>query len=114
MHPEEWESGFFDRGSFDEILAGWAQTVICGRARLGGIPVGVISVETRSVEVNLPADPANLDSEAKNLPQAGQVLFENFDDEHLKQVFCYGRFGTQTRLIKRHKQFMTFVARSCR
>lgn len=43
----------------------WAQTVICGRARLGGIPVGVIAVETRTVEVTLPADPANLDSESK-------------------------------------------------
>jgi acetyl-CoA carboxylase / biotin carboxylase 1 len=61
----EWESGFFDNGSFQEILQPWAQTVVCGRARLGGIPVGVIAVETRTVELNLPADPANLDSEAK-------------------------------------------------
>lgn len=43
----------------------WAQTVVCGRARIGGIPVGVIAVETRTVEVTLPADPANLDSESK-------------------------------------------------
>ncbi len=43
----------------------WAQTVITGRARLGGIPMGVIAVETRTVNLNLPADPANLDSEAK-------------------------------------------------
>lgn len=61
----DWESGFFDRGSWDEIMAPWAQTVVCGRARLGGIPVGVIAVETRTVELNLPADPANLESEAK-------------------------------------------------
>lgn len=53
----------------------WAQTVITGRARLGGIPVGVIAVETRTVELNLPADPANLDSEAKTVSQAGQVWF---------------------------------------
>lgn len=33
--------------------------------RLGGIPLGVIAVETRTVEVAIPADPANLDSEAK-------------------------------------------------
>ena len=44
-----------------------------GRARLGGIPVGVVAVETRTVELTLPADPANLDSEAKTLQQAGQV-----------------------------------------
>ncbi len=46
-------------------MAPWAQTVVCGRARLGGIPVGVIAVETRTVEVTIPADPANLDSEVK-------------------------------------------------
>lgn len=33
--------------------------------RLGGIPLGVIAVETRTVEQNIPADPANLDSEVK-------------------------------------------------
>ncbi|XP_065173033.1 acetyl-CoA carboxylase-like [Atheta coriaria] len=53
----------------------WAQTVVTGRARLGGIPLGVIAVETRTVELNLPADPANLDSEAKTVSQAGQVWF---------------------------------------
>lgn len=46
-------------------MAPWAKTVVTGRARLGGIPVGVIAVETRTVEVEMPADPANLDSEAK-------------------------------------------------
>lgn len=63
--PNVWESGFFDKGSWSEIMAPWAQTVVTGRARLGGIPVGVIAVETRSVELNHPADPANFDSEAK-------------------------------------------------
>lgn len=33
--------------------------------RLGGIPLGVIAVETRTVELTIPADPANLDSESK-------------------------------------------------
>ncbi|XP_045594879.2 acetyl-CoA carboxylase isoform X3 [Procambarus clarkii] len=74
-NPNEWESGFFDKNSFQEILEPWAQTVMCGRARLGGIPVGVICVETRTVEFNLLADPANLDSEAKTVSQAGQVWF---------------------------------------
>jgi acetyl-CoA carboxylase/biotin carboxylase 2 len=32
------------------MLGGWAQTVVTGRARLGGIPVGVIAVETRPTE----------------------------------------------------------------
>ncbi|XP_047552330.1 acetyl-CoA carboxylase 2 isoform X3 [Lutra lutra] len=75
-HPTlkgSWQSGFFDHGSFKEIMAPWAQTVVTGRARLGGIPVGVIAVETRTVEVVIPADPANLDSEAKIIQQVGQV-----------------------------------------
>lgn len=55
-----------------EIMEPWAQTVVCGRARLGGIPVGVICVETRTVEFNLLADPANLDSEAKVLLCCGK------------------------------------------
>mgnify|MGYP006863939531 CR=1 FL=1 len=36
---------------------------------LGGIPVAVIGVETRTVEVTLPADPANPDSESKLISQ---------------------------------------------
>ncbi|XP_014207408.1 acetyl-CoA carboxylase isoform X3 [Copidosoma floridanum] len=70
-----WESGFFDRGSWQEIMRPWAQTVVTGRARLGGIPCGVIAVETRTVELHLPADPANFDSEAKTVSQAGQVWY---------------------------------------
>jgi acetyl-CoA carboxylase/biotin carboxylase 1 len=31
------QSGLFDRGSFEESLGGWAKTVVVGRARLGGI-----------------------------------------------------------------------------
>ncbi|XP_065368602.1 acetyl-CoA carboxylase isoform X2 [Calliphora vicina] len=74
-NANDWENGFFDRDSWSEIMAPWAKTVVTGRARLGGIPVGVIAVETRTVEVEMPADPANLDSEAKTLQQAGQVWY---------------------------------------
>lgn len=73
--PGIWETGFFDKDSWSEIMQPWAQTVVTGRARLGGIPIGVIAVETRTVELTLPADPANLDSEAKTVSQAGQVWF---------------------------------------
>ncbi|XP_056295787.1 acetyl-CoA carboxylase 1 isoform X3 [Pseudoliparis swirei] len=70
-----WQSGFFDQGSFMEIMQPWAQSVVVGRARLGGIPTGVVAVETRSMELSIPADPANLDSDAKTIQQAGQVWF---------------------------------------
>nr|XP_025042235.1 acetyl-CoA carboxylase 2 [Pelodiscus sinensis] len=75
MQKGQWLSGFFDNGSFLEIMQPWAQTVVVGRARLGGIPIGVIAVETRTVEMAITADPANLDSEAKIVQQAGQVWF---------------------------------------
>jgi acetyl-CoA carboxylase/biotin carboxylase 1 len=67
--------GFFDTGSFIEYLEGWGQTVVIGRARLGGIPMGVIAVETRSVERFVPADPATPESSEVVEPQAGQVWF---------------------------------------
>ena len=75
QNNKTWTSGFFDKDSFHEIMNTWAKTVVCGRARLGGIPVGVIAVETRTVEYIVPADPANLDSDAKSIQQAGQVWF---------------------------------------
>lgn len=68
-----WQGGFFDQGSFTEYLAGWGKSVVVGRARLGGVPMGVIAVETRTVEQRIPADPANPASREAVLQQAGQV-----------------------------------------
>ncbi len=42
------EPGLFDRGSWQETLGKWATTVIAGRAKLGGYPIGIIAVETRT------------------------------------------------------------------
>jgi hypothetical protein len=71
--PDGWESGLFDKNSFTEAQAGWARTVVTGRARLGGIPVGVIAVETQTVERVVPADPGSPESSEQAIPQAGQV-----------------------------------------
>uniref|UniRef100_A0A0K6S787 Uncharacterized protein n=1 Tax=Chromera velia CCMP2878 TaxID=1169474 RepID=A0A0K6S787_9ALVE len=62
MGEKGWQGGFFDRGTFKEYLSGWGKGVVVGRAKLGGIPVGCIAVETRTVEAKVPADPANPDS----------------------------------------------------
>ncbi|KAL8999914.1 MAG: hypothetical protein Q9169_001320 [Polycauliona sp. 2 TL-2023] len=70
-------SGLFDKDSFQEALGGWARTVVVGRARLGGIPMGVIAVETRSVENVTPADPANPDSIEQITQEAGGVWYPN-------------------------------------
>ncbi|KAG8091440.1 hypothetical protein GUJ93_ZPchr0012g20998 [Zizania palustris] len=71
----KWFGGMFDRESFVETLEGWAKTVITGRAKLGGIPVGVIAVETQTTKQVIPADPGQLDSSERVVPQAGQVWF---------------------------------------
>uniref|UniRef100_A0A8B9SCJ5 acetyl-CoA carboxylase n=1 Tax=Apteryx owenii TaxID=8824 RepID=A0A8B9SCJ5_APTOW len=89
----QWLSGFFDNGSFLEIMQPWAQTVVVGRARLGGIPVGVVAVETRTVELTIPADPANLDSEAKIIQQAGQVWFPDSAFKTAQAIKDFNREG---------------------
>ena len=72
-----WQSGFFDRGSFTETLAGWAKTVVVGRARLGGIPMGVIITENRTAENIKPADPADVKASEAVIQEAGCVWFPN-------------------------------------
>ena len=72
-----WQSGFFDNGSFTETLAGWAKTVVVGRARLGGIPMGVVITENRTAEAVKPADPADVKASEAVIQQAGCVWFPN-------------------------------------
>lgn len=67
--------GFFDNDSWTEYLQGWARTVIVGRARLGGVPCGIIAVETRVMNRVTPADPASPETFESVIPQAGQVWY---------------------------------------
>jgi acetyl-CoA carboxylase / biotin carboxylase 1 len=89
----EWLSGFFDKGSFQETLSGWAQTVVVGRARLGGIPMGVIAVETRTIERVVPADPANPTSFEQRIMEAGQVWYPNSAYKTAQAIFDFNREG---------------------
>ncbi|KAH7335147.1 acetyl CoA carboxylase [Rhizoctonia solani] len=89
----EFLSGFFDKKSFQETLSGWAQTVVVGRARLGGIPMGVISVETRSIERIIPADPANPASFEQRIMEAGQVWYPNSAYKTAQAIFDFNREG---------------------
>lgn len=72
-----WQTGFFDNGSFTESLAGWAKSVVVGRARLGGIPMGVVITENRTAEAIKPADPADVKASEAVIQQAGCVWFPN-------------------------------------
>ena len=89
---DQWLSGLFDRDTFMEALGGWAKNVVIGRARLGGIPVGVICVETRTTESFIPADPACIDSEEQSTLQAGQVWYHDsaFKTAQAINDFNYG------------------------
>ncbi|CAE6455282.1 unnamed protein product [Rhizoctonia solani] len=89
----EFLSGFFDKKSFQETLSGWAQTVVVGRARLAGIPVGVISVETRTIERIIPADPANPASFEQRIMEAGQVWYPNSAYKTAQAIFDFNREG---------------------
>jgi acetyl-CoA carboxylase/biotin carboxylase 1 len=89
----EWLGGFFDKDSFQETLSGWAQTVVVGRARLGGIPMGVIAVETRTIERVVPADPANPASFEQRIMEAGQVWYPNSAYKTAQAIFDFNREG---------------------
>uniref|UniRef100_A0AC34FAT1 Acetyl-CoA carboxylase n=1 Tax=Panagrolaimus sp. ES5 TaxID=591445 RepID=A0AC34FAT1_9BILA len=65
--------GLFDAGSLDEIMDGWAKTIISARAKLCGQPVGVVAIEPRTISFDIPADPAAADSTSHTVTQAGQV-----------------------------------------
>lgn len=73
----KWLPGLLDKGSWRETLAGWAKTVVVGRGRLGGEAIGVIAVETRTVERRALADPADPTSEEQTIKEAGQVWYPN-------------------------------------
>ncbi|ORX68799.1 hypothetical protein DL89DRAFT_323652 [Linderina pennispora] len=93
-----WLSGFFDRGSFVETLGGWARTVVTGRARLGGIPMGIVAVEGRTVENVIPADPANPASEEQVLQEAGTVWYPNSAYKTAQAIFDFNK-GEQLPLM---------------
>ena len=63
-------SGFLDKGTFKEYLEGWGKSLVVGRGKLGGVPMGCIAVETRLVEQRIPADPATPASREAVLAQA--------------------------------------------
>ncbi|KAL9247543.1 hypothetical protein vseg_020966 [Gypsophila vaccaria] len=88
-----WQGGIFDKESFVETLSGWARTVVTGRAKLGGIPVGVVAVETQTVMQLIPADPGQLESTEKVVPQAGQVWFPDSASKTAQALSDFNREG---------------------
>ncbi|KAF6175732.1 hypothetical protein GIB67_022734 [Kingdonia uniflora] len=88
---KKWFGGIFDKDSFVETLEGWAKTVVTGRAKLGGIPVGIVAVETQTVVQVIPADPGQLDSHERVVPQAGQVWFPDSASKTSQAILDFNR-----------------------
>jgi len=86
-------AGLFDRHSFRETLAGWAKSVVVGRARLGGIPVGVIATQTVTTEKVIPPDPAAPDSRELREQQAGQVWYPDSSFKTAQSIRDFDREG---------------------
>jgi len=99
------QKGFFDEGSYKEYLAGWGKSVVVGRGRLGGIPMGAIAVETRLVEQVVPADPADPNSREAILPQAGQVLFPDSSYKTAQAIKDFGKEGLPVMIFANWRGF---------
>ena len=97
--------GFFDKDSFKEYLAGWGKSVIVGRGRLGGIPMGAIAVETRLVDKVIPADPADPNSREAVLPQAGQVLFPDSSYKTAQAIRDFDKEGLPVMIFANWRGF---------
>jgi len=98
-------AGFFDKGSYKEYLAGWGKSVVVGRGRLGGIPMGAIAVETRLVEQVIPADPADPNSREAILPQAGQVLFPDSSYKTAQAIRDFNKEGLPVMIFANWRGF---------
>ena len=92
--------GILDRGSLLELQPDWAKTVFVGRGRLGGIPIGIISAETRTVQCEIPADPADRDSQEKVIQQAGQVWFPDSAFKTAQAIRDIDHEGTVTTIMR--------------
>lgn len=68
-----------------------AKTVRTGRCRIGGLAVGVIAPETRSVMVEVPADPANTESDRKIVRRSGQVWFPDSSHKTAQAIRDFNR-----------------------
>eukprot|EP00850_Spirogloea_muscicola_P021958 SM000269S09913 [mRNA] locus=s269:25943:40084:- [translate_table: standard] len=88
-----WLGGIFDCGSFRECLEGWGQTVVTGRARLGGVPIGVVAVETHTVVCKIPADPGQPQTGEREVSQAGQVWFPDSAAKTAQALSDFDREG---------------------
>ena len=68
----------------------------CRFLRLGGVPIGVIAVETRAVEVVIPADPGNPESDTKVQTFMALSLFSTWQENWREAM----TFDTKENVLK--------------
>jgi biotin carboxylase/acetyl-CoA carboxylase carboxyltransferase component/biotin carboxyl carrier protein len=97
--------GLFDAGSLDEIMDGWAKTIISARAKLCGQPVGVVAIEPRTISFEIPADPAAADSTTRTVTQAGQVWYPDSAYKTAEAINDFNREGLPLILLANIRGF---------
>jgi acetyl-CoA carboxylase/biotin carboxylase 1 len=95
----------FDKNSFIEVQSAWAKSVVVGRARIGGIPIGVIVVETRQTHYYQPADPADPHSQSVARAQAGQVWYPDSAYKTAQAIFDFNREGLPLMILANWRGF---------
>ena len=91
--PREMLNRFFDHESFMETMTDWGTSVVTGRARLGGLPIGAVAVETRTSTKTVPADPAFEGAQQAEEQQPGQVWFPDSAFKTAKAIGDMNREG---------------------
>lgn len=100
-----WFYGMFDKGSFHEVNADWGRTVVAGHARLGGIPMGVIAVETRDITRIIPADPGNREGSETRQVQAGRVWYPDSAFKTAQAISDFKKEGLPLMVLANWKGF---------
>jgi acetyl-CoA carboxylase/biotin carboxylase 1 len=91
FYDDIWEPGFFDDGSFCEIKEDYGRSVLTGRARLGGIPVGVIAAETRSFKHKIRSDPAIENLDEVTVQRNGKILYSDSASKIAQAISDFSR-----------------------
>jgi acetyl-CoA carboxylase carboxyltransferase component/biotin carboxyl carrier protein len=64
-----------DEGSFMELQKDWAKSMVVGRGRVGGIPIGILANNPEMTQKQIPVDPGNLESALQTLNQSGCLWY---------------------------------------
>eukprot|EP00834_Sanchytrium_tribonematis_P001027 NODE_22_length_42145_cov_1.310612.p1 type:complete len:2002 gc:universal NODE_22_length_42145_cov_1.310612:25236-19231(-) len=97
--------GFFDKNSFVETCGGWAKTIISGRARLLGFPVGVISLSQKVGTSFIPADPALQNSSETQINQAPFVWYPDGAYKTAEAIKDFNREGLPLMILANWRGF---------